>query len=132
MRWQAHTWRKTKRTFKDNINTKLELAQRDKDKHRRSVFMLSDVLGTHTGNSSICHQWCATWFVLFSLSTHGTGVKQIYQMCIIYAQWWGTQTGNLSIFHQWCATGLVLFSRFLCLLLAIWINKDGLNKYKVY
>ena len=82
---------------------------------RSVLFIPSDIWVTGNGNLLICHQWCATWFVLFSLPCllmvqwTKTNISDVYYLCPVMYE---TEIGNLSICHQWCATLLVLFSRF--------------------
>ena len=63
------------------------LVQRAKDKHHRSVlFILSNVLGTYTGNSSICQQWCTTLLVLLSfiflVKKARINMSKVYYLCL--------------------------------------------------
>ena len=48
--------------------------------------MLSDVSGTYTGNSSICHQWCTTLLVLLSfiflVKKAKINMSKVYYLCL--------------------------------------------------
>ena len=95
------------------------LVQRAKDKHHRSVLcMLSDVLGTHTGKSSICLQWCTTWLVLLSFIFLVENAK--INISKVYYLYLGMYEVHRLVYFLFLTSGAPLdcsYSPFSCLLL---------------